>query len=363
MARLTLQREEVAFQGKVNVGMNTKALLRSIQPHRIAVLVHENIDEMAAHGLIEAKVKAVINAAPTMNGHYPLYGPAILLRAGIPIIEIARQDYYAFEDDMDIIVDQSSFIQLSEHTIASVPFTLERWMILNEQAQNNIGKQLNHFIDNTLNYAALEKNMVISPMSLPFIKTVLHNKPVLIVVRGRGYKQDLLTLQHYINTVKPVLIGVDGGADAMLRLGYKPDLIVGDMDSVSDEALYSGAELIVHAYRDGRAPGLQRLHELNLNAATIEASGTSEDVALLLAYEKKAKQIVTVGAHTCMNEFLAKGRKGMGSTMLVRMKVGAKLIDAKGISMLFPGHVNDQHGEEVGYAHAHEGFNRYPSVE
>lgn len=355
MARLTLQREAVAFQGKVNVGTNTKALLRSIQPHRVAVIVHENIDEMAAHGLIEAHVKAVINAAPTMNGHYPLHGPAILLRAGIPIFEIARHDYYAFQDDMAISVDEDSSIQLSDRTIASVPFTLERWMLLNEHAQSNVGKQLDYFIDNTLHYASLEKSSVTSALSLPFIKTVMLNKQVLIVVRGRGYKQDLLSLQRYINVMHPVLIGVDGGADALLELGYKPDVIIGDMDSVSDAALFCGAELIVHAYPDGRAPGLQRLHELNLNAVTIKANGISEDVALLLAYEKKAQQIVTIGAHTCMNEFLAKGRKGMGSTLLVRMKVGSKLIDAKGISTLLV--------KEDRYADANDGINRYPSVE
>lgn len=363
VSRLTLQRDRMALQGKVSVGTNTKALLRSIQPDRIAVIAHENIDEMAAQGLVEARVKAVINAAPTMDGHYCLYGPAILLRAGIPIFEIAQHDYDAFHDDMDIAIEGSSIIQLSDRTIKMVPFTLEQWILLNEHAQNNVEQQLRDFIDNTLHFAALEKENITNPLPLPFIKTVMLNKHVLVVVRGKSHKQDLLALQPYIDDVQPVLIGVDGGADALLSLGYKPDVIIGDMDSVSDAALYCGAELVVHAYPDGRAPGLLRLQELKLHAVTVKARGISEDAALLLAHEKNAKQIVIVGAHTNMNEFLAKGRKGMGSTLLVRMKVGAKLIDAKGVSTLIAKRVQTQLVEEVDYAEASQGHYRYSRME
>jgi uncharacterized membrane-anchored protein len=158
---------------------------------------------------------------------------------------------------------------------------------------------------------------------------------VLIVVRGYHYKEDLVALRPYIREYRPILVGVDGGADALLEMRLKPDMIVGDMDSVSDAALQSGAELVVHAYRDGRAPGLERLERMGLHAIAFPATGTSEDVAMLLADDKGAELIVAVGTHATLVEFLDKGRAGMASTFLTRLRVGGKLIDAKGVSRLY----------------------------
>ena len=133
----------------------------------------------------------------------------------------------------------------------------------------------------------------------------------------------------------PLLIGVDGGADAILEAGFKPDIVVGDMDSVTDDALRSGAELLVHAYPDGRAPGMARLESLGLTGTAWPLAATSEDLALLLAYESGADLIVAVGTHANLIEYLDKGRKGMASTFLVRLKVGPKLVDAKGVNKLY----------------------------
>jgi uncharacterized membrane-anchored protein len=141
-------------------------------------------------------------------------------------------------------------------------------------------------------------------------------------------------VRPYIRDFKPVLIAVDGGADALLEAGYKPDVIVGDMDSVSDAALRSGAELLVHGYRGGAAPGEQRAQRLDVPYQVVRATGISEDVALLLAYEKGSELIVAVGTHFNLIEFLERNRAGMSSTFITRLKVGEILIDAKGVSRL-----------------------------
>ena len=170
---------------------------------------------------------------------------------------------------------------------------------------------------------------------MPDVSTVIDGRQVLIVVRGYHYKEDLVTLRPYIREYRPVLIGVDGGADAILEAGWTPDLIVGDMDSVSDRALRCGAEVVVHAYRDGRAPGLARVEQLGVQHVVFPATGTSEDVAMLLADDKGAELIVAVGTHATLVEFLDKGRSGMASTFLTRLRVGSKLVDAKGVSRLY----------------------------
>ncbi len=169
----------------------------------------------------------------------------------------------------------------------------------------------------------------------PRSRTQLEGRHALIVVRGYDYREDLRALRPYIREYRPILIGVDGGADALVENGYTPDLIVGDMDSVSDEVLRCGAEVVVHAYADGHAPGLQRVQDLGVEAIVFPAAGTSEDVAMLLADEAGASLIVAVGTHATLVEFLDKGRQGMASTFLTRLRVGGKLVDAKGVSRLY----------------------------
>ena len=204
-----------------------------------------------------------------------------------------------------------------------------------KEIRSNLGSELDKFLQNTLEYAIKEKELILGSLDLPSVRTKFESRPVVIVVRGQNYREDLSTIKPYIDDVHPVLVGVDGGADALLEFGYHPDLIIGDMDSVSDQTLRCGAELVVHAYPDGRAPGLERINQLNLKAEIFPAPGTSEDIALLLAYEKGADLIVAVGTHSNMIDFLEKGRKGMGSTFLVRLKVGSILVDARGVSRIY----------------------------
>jgi uncharacterized membrane-anchored protein len=323
------------IKGTVRVGRKTKQLIPVLPPRSIVVLRHENLDEVAAEGLIAAKVKAVINAARTMDGRYPLSGPGHLIRHGIPIVEIDEGDFDHFRDGMEVEIAKSGIRLADGRTIRCTPFGEERWEAMNQAAMQNVDRQLSDFIENTLQYAVREKDFFIQPLAIPPLRTPIAGRHAVIVVRGKGCREDLKAIRDYIEDYKPVLIGVDGGADALLDSGLRPDLIFGDMDSITDEALMCGAEIIVHAYPNGGAPGMKRVRALGLAASTIAAPGTSEDIAMLLAYERKAELIVTLGTHTHMLDFLEKGRKGMASTMLVRMKIGGKLVDAKGVSKLY----------------------------
>jgi uncharacterized membrane-anchored protein len=203
------------------------------------------------------------------------------------------------------------------------------------EARAGLATQLEAFAANTMEYLLKERELLLDGVGVPEIHTVLEGRHALLVVRGYDYREDLQALRPYIREYRPILIGVDGGADALVEAGYQPDLIVGDMDSVSDEVLRSGAEVVVHAYADGYAPGLQRVQDLGVHAVVFPAAGTSEDVAMLLADEAGAQLIVAVGTHATLVEFLDKGRQGMASTFLTRLRVGGKLVDAKGVSRLY----------------------------
>lgn len=325
--------KSTTIRGTVVVDRKTKRLLKRIKPGQIAVLDHEDIDEIAARDLVAAKVKAVVNMSQSISGSYMSVGAKILLHHGIPLFDCERAIDALREGDLaeireSLLFSQSFSLHLREVTEEEITEKMK-------MAEKNLENRLNQFIENTLAYAHKEKEYYTSPLPNIPLKAKIKYKHVLIVVRGKHYREDLRAIRSYIEDYRPILIGVDGGADALLEEGWKPDLIIGDMDSCSDHALRSGAEIIIHAYPNGHAPASPRLDSLGIDYYILPASGTSEDVAMLFAYEQGADWIVALGAHSNMIDFLEKGRKGMASTVLVRMKMGMKLIDAKGVSMLY----------------------------
>lgn len=333
----------VRAAGTVRCDQKTKHLIPRLQAGDIAVLAHEDLDEMAARGLVEAQVAAVINTCCSMTGRYPNRGAMLLLHAGIPLIDVREREAEDGSPTFMENVQEGEYVTILDGSIYARDRYITQGVVIcredivyrMDQATKNTTGELHRFLENTLHHASREKNFFLDQLPKPSLRTNMQGKHTLVVVRGATYREDLRAVSHYIMEQKPVLIGVDGGADALLQAGFKPDVIVGDMDSVSDKALQSGAELVVHAYMDGMAPGMQRVERLGLQAHSFPAPGTSEDVAMIIAHELGAELIVALGTHTNMVEFLEKGRKGMASTMLTRLRVGAKLVDAKGVSQLY----------------------------
>ncbi|HSK55365.1 MAG TPA: putative cytokinetic ring protein SteA [Jiangellales bacterium] len=327
-------------RGVVRVDKRTKNLTKRLRPGEIAVIDHVDIDRVSAEALVACEAGAVVNVQPSVSGRYPNLGPGILLDAGIPLVDDVGDELTSRVREGETLRLEGSVIYRDGHG-EPVPVghgtvqTPESIAALMEEARAGLSVQLESFAANTMEYLRRERELLLDGVGVPDIETEIEGRHVLIVVRGYDYKEDLAALRPYIREYRPLLIGVDGGADALLEVGYRPDLIVGDFDSVSDEALRSGAELVVHAYRDGQAPGLERLDHLGLPGVAFPATGTSEDVAMLLADDKGASLIVAVGTHATLVEFLDKGRSGMASTFLTRLRVGGKLIDAKGVSRLY----------------------------
>ncbi|MDQ2650214.1 MAG: putative cytokinetic ring protein SteA [Actinomycetota bacterium] len=324
--------------GFARVDNRTKRLVKRVQPGDVMVIDHQDLDRVAAETIVEAQAGAVINASPSISGRYPNVGPLLVCAAGIPLVddvgaevlERIKEGQRVTVVGSDVVVDGTV---VASGTRQSMQLIEERV----EAARQSMGLELEQFAENTLSYLSQERHLLIDDPDIPDIDLEMKGRHVLIVVRGAEYKEDLDTLRRsgYLGEMVPLLVGVDGGADALLEIGQTPDLIIGDMDSVSERALRCGATLVVHGYTDGRAPGAKRLDDLGLEHVVYAAEGTSEDIAMLLAYEKGAELIVAVGTHNSMVEFFDKGRAGMASTFLVRMKVGPILVDAKGVSRLY----------------------------
>lgn len=324
------------IRGTARLDMKTKNLVKRLQPGDIAIINHKELDQVCAQALVDSKVKAVVNAAPSLSEDYPNLGPLTIVRAGIYLLDsVGPEVMERIREDSPVEIAGTQVREPGGWVGEGTVLTLDEIEQKMENAKKNIGMVLEKFVQNTIEYAQQEQGLLLGDIPVPKTTTRFEHRHTLIVVRGQNYKEDLAAIRSYIEEVKPVLVGVDGGADALREFGYKPDIVIGDMDSISDETLKCGAEIIVHAYPDGRAPGLARVSKLGLQAVTFPAPGTSEDIAMLLAYHKGTELIVAVGTHTNLIEFLDKGRKGMSSTFLVRLKVGSVLVDAKGVNKLY----------------------------
>ncbi|MFC4631024.1 putative cytokinetic ring protein SteA [Promicromonospora alba] len=334
-AAQSLATTQATVHGPARIGARTKELTSRLNNGDVAVIDHVDIDRVAADALVSAGPVAVLNAAPSTSGRYPNTGPNILIEAGIVLVDGLGPAIMALDERADVqIVGNEIFVD--GEMVAKGTYQTPQTVAADQAAaREGLSAEIERFAENTMTYLRRERDLLLDGVGVPDITTPIEGRHVLIVVRGYHYREDLALLRSYIRENRPVLIGVDGGADAILDEGWQPDMIVGDMDSVSDRALACGAEIVVHAYRDGKAPGLERVKALGVEPVVFPATGTSEDITMLLADDKGAELIVAVGTHATLVEFLDKGRSGMASTFLTRLRVGGKLVDAKGVSRLY----------------------------
>ena len=326
----------VEVSGIARLGKRTKHLVKRLRPGDIAIIDHLDLDRVSGEDLVACGIGAVVNCAKSTSGSYPNMGPLLLVQAGIHLVDAPGARLFDDLHDGDpITVRGGDVIRRGEVIASGEVQDPARVAELTEQRRDEIGVALERFAQNTVEYMQQEGELLSGKIELPRFDTDFRDRPALIVVRGVDHKRDLKALRPYIRDVKPVLVGVDGGADAIRDEGFKVDMIVGDMDSATEPTLRSGAELVVHAYPDGRAPGRSHLEDLGLTHKVVPAPATSQDVAMLIAAEKGASLIVSVGSHFNLVEFLDKSRKGMSSTFITRLRLGEIFIDAKGVSRLY----------------------------
>jgi uncharacterized membrane-anchored protein len=326
----------VEFTGPARLDRTTKRLTRRLKPGDIAIIDHRDIDRVSAEELVDSGARVVVNCSPSQTGRFPNPGPLLLVRGGVELIDVAGAELFdALSEGELVSVRGSSVFRNGDCLASGRALRAEELSRALADQRGRVTQALEEFAENTMRHLREEGGVLSGAVEFPPLRTSFRDRHALVVARGPGMKRDLRIVSGYIRDFKPVLVAVDGGADALLELGRPPHVIVGDMDSVSDDALRCGAEIVVHAYAgNGNAPGAARLERLDLPHHTVPAPGISEDLALLLAFEKGAELIVAVGTHLNLIEFLERDRSGMASTFVTRLKVGEILVDAKGVSRL-----------------------------
>jgi uncharacterized membrane-anchored protein len=326
--------------GPVRPGRRTKLLVRHLVRGDVALIDHRDIDRVSAEELIAAGVLAVLNCGASSSGTYPNLGPQLLVEAGIVLDDLPDDALFDAVSDGDPVVVRIC-AGGAEVLLRGAPLArgevldLERVCAETESRRLEVGEAIERFAHNTIEHMREERELLAGRIEMPRFATDFRDRSTLVVVRGVGHQRDLRALRPFIRGERPVIVAVDGGADALLEEGITPSMIVGDMDSASETALCCGAELVVHSYPDGHAPGRERLEQLRLPFKLVPAPGTSQDVAMLIAAEKGARLIVSVGSQLNLLEFLDRNREGMSSTFLTRLRIGEILVDAKGVSRLY----------------------------
>ncbi len=326
----------IEFTGAAKLDRRTKRLVHRLGEGDVAIVDHTDLDRVTAEELLETGVRVVVNVADSLSGRFPNPGPLLLVRGGVTLIDAPGARLFDEVSEGEEVTVRGASLFRNGTCLARGRLREEHELerALAEQ-RSRVTDSLSAFAENTLEHLRAEGSLLAEGIDFPPLRTRFRDRHALVVARGPGHKRDLRIVRPYIRDFKPVLVGVAGGADALLEAGYRPDVIVGDMDSVSDAALRSGAEIVVHAYRgNGNAPGAARADALGLDYEVVPAMGISEDVALLLAHEKGAELIVAVGTHFNLIEFLERNRDGMSSTFLTRLRVGEILVDAKGVSRI-----------------------------
>jgi uncharacterized membrane-anchored protein len=352
--------------GSVRPGRRTKLLVRHLVRGDIALIDHRDIDRVSAEELIAAGAAAVLNCGGSSSGSYPNLGPQLLVEAGIVLVDLPDDELFRRLSDGDPVVIRAAaavapaagaaagagagvaydageppppthaeIVRKGELLAVGELLDLERVCAETELRRREVGEALERFAYNTIEHMREERELLDGRIRLPRFATDFRDRSTLVVVRGVGHQRDLRALRPFVRDRRALIVAVDGGADAVIEAGLTPHMIVGDMDSASESALRCGAELVLHTYSDGRAPGRERLEELGLSYKQVPAPGTSQDVAMLIAAEKGARLIVSVGSQFNLVEFLDRNRKGMSSTFLTRLRVGEILVDAKGVSRLY----------------------------
>lgn len=337
-----LARNEETLPGLVGVARIQREpgdLPRKLKPGDIAVVEEPDLGRRTAEALVDAQVVCVVNLAESISGRYPNPGPDILLASGISLVDGVGTSLLRSVRDGTKLRVHGGVIHLGEKEVArgreqdadSVADDLI-------EAKAGMSAQLEAFSANTIEFLRRERALILDGAGVPAIPLEAAGRPFLVVAAGPGHLDELKRLRRFIKDRRPVLVGVEAGADGLCGLGYHPDLLVGDPEALRTDTLRCGAEVVVPAHLDGYAPGLERIQDLGVDAVTFPASGNPEDLALLIADDQSAELVVTVGFRASLHEFLDRGRTASNpSTFLTRLRLGSKIVDGSTVVALHRG--------------------------
>jgi uncharacterized membrane-anchored protein len=340
--RRTRATAPAGVSGAARIDRQTRAIVKRARPGDIAIIDHVDIDRASASALVEARVAAVVNVAPSVSGRYPNLGPGLLLAAGVPLVDNVDPEVFSTVNDGDIIRVTGGEIFLGDDRIATgSPQDQDSVASSLEASKVGMATQLEALRANAMEYSTREWALLVDGRGVPATMTSFEGRHVIVVQRAYDYRGDLRSLKTYMRENGPLFVGVGEGAEVLLEAGYQPDVIVTDAEAadVSDATLRCGAEVVFCAASGDRTERLDRLERLGIDAKLFVTSGTGEDAALVLAHTQRAKLIVLAGSPRSLVELMDTGRAGMASSLVTRASSGASVVHANVVAQLYANRV------------------------
>lgn len=347
----TLQRSRAAeappgLIRKARVDRRTDALLTRLAPGDIAVLDHSDLDRSTAQRLIDAEVGAVVNAGPLFSGRFASLGPELLAAAGVPLVDSAGAAALAVKDGATVRLHEADLFVEDDRVATGRIVTADEVASDMELARTGLATQLESFTHNSAAFLRREEGLLLHGRGYPRLTTTVAGRPVAVVADGHECAAQLRSIKSWLAEQRPILIGVDRGADRLAERGLRPDIVVlsgqvGDDRLPSVKVLRAAADVVVRS--DSTQTDLERFERMGLRPLRLVTGATTEDVALLLAHAGEPTLVVAAGLPGALEEFLDRQHTGLASGYLTRLRLGSSLVDARAVAALYSGRVRGWH--------------------
>lgn len=336
-------------RGTARVDRRTSALVNRVGRGDVVVVDHVDLDRATAQELVDRQVVAVLNAGPMISGRFPSQGPKVLAAAGVVMVdELGPELFTVMRDGDQVRVDEGTVHARKDRTLEGRLLdagVVEAQML---EAAAGLGHQLDSFTHNSTEFLRREQELLLHGEGVPVPSTKIADRPAVVVVAGEAYETELRSVRRFVAEQKPVLIGVDRAADALVKARLKPDIVVISADAHDDElpsaaTLKAARDVVLLVDRGASRTVAERFSKIGVQPLPFTSSATTEDAALILADAGEASVIVGVGMHATLSDFLDRQRAGLASTYLTRLKVGPRLVDAAAVPTLYSGRVRPRH--------------------
>lgn len=336
-------------RGTARVDRRTRALLPRVGAGDIAVMDHVDLDRAIAQELVDRGVAVVLNASPMISGRFPSLGPKVLADAGVTMVdELGEEIFGLVRDGDELRVDDASVHTRKGQELVGRHLTAVQVDEQLADAAEGLGHQLDSFTHNSTEFLRREQELLLHGQGVPTPTTPINDRPVVVVVAGEDYEKELAAVKRFIVEQKPVLVGVDRAADAMVKARLRPDVVVISANASAEDlpaprTLKAARDVVLLVDRGAPRTVEEPFARMGVQPLLFTSSATTEDAALILADAGEASVIVGVGMHATLADFLDRQRAGLASTYLTRLKVGPRLVDAAAVPTLYSGRVRPRH--------------------
>lgn len=324
------------LSGPLRIESTVRTLVRRLRPGDIAVVDILDLDRQSAQSLVAAKPAAVVDVQAAISGRFPTSGPQVLLDAGITLVDQVGSDILSAQDGTEASITEGTI------AIDGVPVASGRLVTDDVLAEVLVGAsdgmriQLANFTANALDQADSEADTILKGAGLPDVDVDvdMEGRHVVVVAPGAQHRKDLAAIKRYLRDHRPVIIAVGDAGDAALKYASSPDLIMGDLEGVSDDVLRSAGRVLIHEPSGGNA-GQARVDALGIAHGVVDSALSSTALAILLAQTRGADVIVTVGVEASLSDYLESVQTEVAGTFLARLQAGSRLVDAPALAHVY----------------------------